>query len=69
MLGKLDWYILLGIQLGVCWMWCSLNEFFFCYLFNLMVFEFVEELIISLVGFENGIEWEFRIYFYVNIGK
>mgnify|MGYP002152222551 CR=1 FL=1 len=68
-LGKPDWYILPGTQLGVRWTWRSLNEFSPRYLPNLTASEFAEEPTISPVGFENGTEWEFRTYLHVNIGK
>jgi len=67
-LGKPDWFILPGTQMGVRATWRSLDEFSPRYLPN-EALEFATSPIISPVGFDNGTEWELRTYIHINIGK
>jgi hypothetical protein len=67
-LGKPDWFILPGTQIGIRGTWRSLNEFSPRYSPNEAV-EFAPEPIISPVGFDDGREWEIRTYVHINVGK
>ena len=67
-LGKPDWFILPNTMIGIRGTWRTLDQYSNRYLPN-EALEFVDEPIISPVGFENGTEWEIRTYVHINIGK
>ncbi|MFK8059812.1 MAG: glycoside hydrolase family 2 TIM barrel-domain containing protein [Polaribacter sp.] len=57
-LGKPDWFILPGTQVGIRGTWRSLNEFSPRY-----------SEMANPTGFPNGSEWEIRTYVHINIGQ
>ena len=67
-LGKPDWFILPGTQIGIRGTWRSLDQYSPRYLPNVAE-EFANQPIISPVGFNNGTEWEIRTYIHINVGK
>lgn len=66
--GKPDWFILPGTQIGIRGTWRTLDENSNRYSPNRAV-EFAPGPIISPVGFGDGNEWEIRTYVHINIGK
>jgi hypothetical protein len=67
-LGKPDWFILPSTQIGIRGTWRTLDQYSPRYAPN-ETEDYVDEPIISPVGFENGTEWEIRTYIHFNIGK
>ncbi len=67
-LGKPDWFILPGTQMGVRGTWRSLDQYSPRYL-PTQTPEFATEPVTSPVGYDNGSEWEIRTYIHINIGK
>ncbi|MEX0289142.1 MAG: glycosidase [Flavobacteriaceae bacterium] len=57
--GKPDWFILPNTQIGIRYIWRSLDQYSPRY-------EFQGPLDL---GFDNGTEWEIRTYIHINIGK
>jgi len=57
--GKPDWFILPGTQIGIRYIWRSLDQFSPRYIYKGSVDQ----------GFDNGSEWEIRTYVHINIGK
>jgi hypothetical protein len=68
-LGKPDWFILPGTQLGIRGTWRSLDQNSPRYSPNQTPSEFATAPTISPVGFPDGNEWEIRTYIHINIGK
>jgi hypothetical protein len=68
-LGKPDWFILPGTQIGIRGTWRSLNQYSPRYSPNATSSEFATEPTLSPVGFGTGSEWEIRTYVHINIGK
>ena len=69
-LGKPDWFILPGTQIGIRGTWRSMDQYSPRYSPNLVppnTFPAIPT--ISPVGFGNGNEWEIRTYIHINIGK
>jgi hypothetical protein len=66
--GKPDWFILPGTQIGIRGTWRTLDENSNRYSPNDAA-EFATEPFISPVGFGLGNEWEIRTYVHINIGK
>ncbi|MFC2110161.1 glycoside hydrolase family 2 TIM barrel-domain containing protein [Bacteroidota bacterium] len=67
-LGKPDWFVLPGTQIGIRGTWRTLDKNSPRYSPNTAV-EFANAPIISPVGFGVGNEWEIRTYVHINIGK
>lgn len=69
-LGKPDWFILPGTQVGIRGTWRTLNEFSPRYAPNAIAPNTFPPLpTISPVGFDDGNEWEIRTYIHINIGN
>jgi hypothetical protein len=69
-LGKPDWFILPGTQVGIRGTWRTLNEFSPRYSPTAIPANtFPPVPPISSVGFDDGNEWEIRTYVHINIGK
>ncbi|NNC49729.1 MAG: glycosidase, partial [Flaviramulus sp.] len=68
-LGKPDWFILPGTQVGIRGTWRSLDQYSPRYSPNQTSSAFATAPTISPVGFEDGNEWEIRTYIHINIGK
>jgi hypothetical protein len=69
-LGKPDWFILPGTQVGIRGTWRTLNEFSPRYSPNAIAPNtFPAVPTVSSVGFDDGNEWEIRTYVHINIGK
>lgn len=69
-LGKPDWFILPGTQVGLRATWRTMDENSPRYLPNFVppnTFPAIPT--VSPVGFGNGNEWEIRTYIHINIGK
>ena len=69
-LGKPDWFILPGTQVGLRATWRTMDENSPRYSPNVVTPNtFPAVPAISPVGFGNGNEWEIRTYIHINIGK
>lgn len=68
-LGKPDWFILPGTQVGIRGTWRSMDQNSPRFSPNQTPSEFATSPTISPVGFPNGSEWEIRTYVHINIGK
>ena len=57
--GKPDWFILPSTQVGIRYIWRSLDQYSPRYLYQGAIDQ----------GFDQGSEWEIRTYVHINIGK
>lgn len=69
--SKPDWFLLPSTQLGMRFMWRSLNQYSPRYNPAQMVDDITGELVPNPMapGFGNGNEWEFRTYIHINLGR
>lgn len=70
--GKPDWFLLPGTQLGVRFMWRSLDQYSPRYA-PALIDDGSGTLVLDPnfdpAGFDNGNEWELRTYLHINLGK